>query len=440
MTGFEAEVFQNQYLATGVDAVDAIVTVRTTGDERAPVRPVADRGTAAPPSNSTERVQLILLDISGSMAEENGRKMWGAQAATKAAIETISDGTLFAVVGGNHEAHMVYPNVGLARASHQSRTDAKRVVDSLIPGGGTAMGTWLRAAADLVRRHADGAMAHAILLTDGYNEHETQAQTDAAIEACIGLLQCDARGLGANWNVDEVRRISSALLGTVDIIPEPSEMAEVFRQLTAQSMQREIGSVALRIWMPKGAEIQLVKQVAPELFDLSHAAVPVDALNADYPLGAWSGGEERDYHLRIKIPVGDVGDERLAARVKLVVDGVEQPVAMVRAVWTDNNALSTRLNREVAHYTGQAELAEVIHEGLAARDSGDDAVATMKLGRAVQIAHESGNEETIKLLQKVVDVESAESGTVRLKREVARADEMALDVRSVRTVRVGKGD
>ena len=96
-----------------------------------------------------------------------------------------------------------------------------------------------------------------------------------------------------------------------------------------------------------------------------------------------------------------------------MIDAVDQPAALVRAVWTDDEGLSTRINREVAHYTGQAELADAIAEGLAARDAGDEAKATMKLGRAVQLAHETGNADTVRLLAKVVDVDDAGSGTVR---------------------------
>jgi hypothetical protein len=203
-------------------------------------------------------------------------------------------------------------------------------------------------------------------------------------------------------------------------------------------MGKQIGSVALRLWTPKGSSCEFVKQVAPTLEDLTALAQPVDALTGDYPLGAWAGDEERDYHLRIRIPVGNVGDERLAARVMLSIDGVDQPAALVRAIWTDDERLSTRINREVAHYTGQAELADAIAQGLAAREAGDAESATVKLGRAVQLAHESGNDDTVRLLQKVVDVDDAGSGTVRLKRQVERSDEMALDVRSTRTVRINK--
>jgi hypothetical protein len=90
----------------------------------------------------------------------------------------------------------------------------------------------------------------------------------------------------------------------------------------------------------------------------------------------------------------------------------------------------------VAHYTGQTELAEVIQEGLAAKAAGNEETATMKLGRAVQLAAETKNEEATTRLRKVVDIEDSETGTVRLKRAVDKADEMALDTASTKTTRI----
>ena len=146
--------------------------------------------------------------------------------------------------------------------------------------------------------------------------------------------------------------------------------------------------------------------------------------------------DSRDYHVRVRVPIAPVGDERLAARVLLFVDGAQVAGGLVRAVWTDDEAKSTRINRQVAHYTGQAELADAIAEGLAAREAGDAETATIKLGRAVQLAHDAGNDNTVKLLAKVVDVDDPATGTVRLKHDVAAIDAMTLDVRSTRTVRV----
>ncbi len=107
-------------------------------------------------------------------------------------------------------------------------------------------------------------------------------------------------------------------------------------------------------------------------------------------------------------------------------------------MWTDDLAASTAINPQVAHYTGQAELAQAIQQGLEARKLGDVDGATAKLGRAVQLASASGNADTAKLLAKVVDVVDAAAGTVRLKAKVADADEMTLETRSIQTVRVKK--
>ena len=92
----------------------------------------------------------------------------------------------------------------------------------------------------------------------------------------------------------------------------------------------------------------------------------------------------------------------------------------------------------VAHYTGQAELAQSIQAGLDARAQGDTEKATALLGNAVKIAHESGNEATAKLLRQVVDVQDEEKGTVRLKDSVAKEDAMALETRSTKTARIAK--
>jgi hypothetical protein len=124
--------------------------------------------------------------------------------------------------------------------------------------------------------------------------------------------------------------------------------------------------------------------------------------------------------------------------VSLVIDGEAQSSSSspIRAVWTDDLALSTRINPHVAHYTGQAELAAAIDEGLEARRAGDHDTATARLGRAAQLAADSGNDGTLRLLAKVVDLVDATTGTVRLRRDVEAADEMALDTRSTKTVRV----
>jgi hypothetical protein len=233
-----------------------------------------------------------------------------------------------------------------------------------------------------------------------------------------------------------LRLITSTLLGDVDIIAEPDQMDDDFRAFLHGAIGKSVGDVRLRLWAPQGSRLRFLRQVAPTIDDITGRVAAVNPLTGDFPTGAWAPGESRDYHVCLDVPPGDVGDEKLAGRVSLVVDGQPVSQALVKAIWTDDMALSTRISPHVAHYTGQAELAQAIHDGLEARKRGDEAGATRRLGRAVQLAHESGNRGTVRLLQKVVDVEDAATGTVRLRRHVEDVDEMALDTRSTRTVRV----
>ena len=213
--------------------------------------------------------------------------------------------------------------------------------------------------------------------------------------------------------------------------------------VTANKQLPDVDDVSLRIWTPQGASTFL-KQVAPAVEDLTSRRTESDPQVGDYPTGAWGPGESRDYHLAVRVPrSGAVGDKMLAARVSLVAASPNGPEVLgekyqVVAIWTDDEALSTRINQNVAHYTGQEELAQAIQEGLEARRQGDTGTAEARLGRAVALAHQSGNEETAKLLLKVVDVVDAATGTVQLKKKVEDADEMALDTRSTKTVRTKK--
>ncbi|PWS47902.1 hypothetical protein DKT74_03980, partial [Streptomyces sp. ZEA17I] len=395
------------------------------------------------PGRAADAAVVLMVDCSGSM-DYPPTKMRNARDATAAAVDTLREGTRFAVVAGTHVARDVYPGNGrLAVADATTKAQAKEALRRLSAGGGTAIGSWLRLA-DRLLGAADADIRHGILLTDGRNEHEAPEDLRATLDACAGRFTCDARGVGTDWEVKEVTSVASALLGTADIVADPSHLAADFTRMMENAMGKEVADVALRLWTPVGVEIRFVKQVAPTVEDLTGRRTEAGPRAGDYPTGSW-GDESRDYHVCVRVPEAGIGREMLAARASLILPdptGAAAPQVLsqglVRAVWTDDMVASTSINPQVAHYTGQAELAQVIQQGLDARKSGDFDGATAKLGRAVQLASASGNEETAKLLSKVVDVVDAATGTVRLKAKVAEADEMTLETRSTKTVRVKK--
>ena len=202
-------------------------------------------------------------------------------------------------------------------------------------------------------------------------------------------------------------------------------------------MGRGVADAAIRVWAPQGSQVLFVRQVAPTVEDLTSRRREVNALTGAYPTGSW-GDESRDYHVAVRLPAKVVGQEQLAARVQVAIGDEVLAQGLVKAMWSNDDTLTTRIDPAVAHYTGQTELAEVIQDGLAAKAAGDTDTATAKLGRAVQLAAETGNEEATTRLRKIVEIEDADTGTVRLKRTVDKLDEMALDTASTKTTRVKK--
>jgi len=425
MAEFTAAVYQNEFLPDGGTDVNAIVTVTCSG-----------AGTAGQ-TGAGSAGEIIIVDTSGSMGPQT---MAAAKQAAQAALAEIVDGTYFAVIAGSDRAMLAYPQVssgpGMVAMDAATRAAASQAISNFAGQGGTAISTWLDLAGTLFASVPEVTQRHALLLTDGENR-EQPGSLDAAIKRATGYFQCDCRGAGTDWQVEEIRRISQALLGTVDIIPKPDQMQAQFEEIMRAAMSRGVADAQLRVWAPQGSQVLFVRQVSPSVEDLTARRSEVNALTGAYPTGAWSD-ESRDYHVAVRVAAKAIGQEQLAARVQVAIGDQVMTQALVKATWSGDSGLTARIDQQVAHYTGQTELAAMIQEGLQAKASGDEATATTKLGRAVQLAAETGNDEATSKLRKVVDIDDEREGTVRLKRTVDKADEMALDTASTKTTRIKK--
>ncbi|MBE1591523.1 VWA domain-containing protein [Nonomuraea angiospora] len=419
---FTLTIDQNKYLSTDGRDVHAILTVSSTGG-------VTTQTVAA------EAAEVIIIDTSGSMS---GSKIREARQAATAAVHTLRDGVYFAVVAGTERAKVVYPggNANLVKASPATRAEAERAISRLSAHGGTAMGEWLKLAGHLLSAHPS-AIRHALLMTDGQNNERPEVFA-SVLAGWSGKFVVDSLGIGEDWVPAELRKVAEAMLGSFDYVRNQGDLSEFFRRLTRTSMSKTVAELSLRVWVPQTATLKFVKQVSPTLLDLTGKRTDVNPLTGDYPTGSW-GTEEREYHICVEVPPGQIGHEIRAGWVKLVRPDTQEVLASgnVLAQWTDDLAQSTRINGKVAHYTGQAELHELIQDGLSARAMGDVDTATARLAKAQQLAAQSGREDTARLLEKVVEVDPA-TGTARLRRNVDKADELELDTGSVRTSRLRK--
>jgi hypothetical protein len=429
---FRLEAFQNRFLAPGQTRVDAILSVSVDAD--------AAGATAA------ERDQLVgfILDKSGSMT---GDRMNAAKGAVVQAIHVLRPSTWFFVVAFDATSQVV---VSPVRASGEHKRDAEGAIDAIGTGGGTAMSTGLHAARALMARMPN-AIRQCVFLTDGKNESEKPHEVADALRSCSGVFQCDCWGVGTDWRVGEVQSIARALLGKASIIPEPAGIEAAFRDAMNAANGKSLKDARLRLWTPQTAHVALVQQVNPTIEDIAPRGREVSPQVHDYMTGTWGPGETRDFHVAIDVKAGGAGDEMLACRPSIVylapdaaaADGWierEDKVAEARvfATWTEDGALSSRIDHHVAHYAGQDDLAKAIASGLELREQGNEAGATQMLGRAVQLAHASGNAEMTQRLARVVDVVDASAGTVRLRRTVKKEAAMDLELESRTTKRARK--
>jgi von Willebrand factor type A C-terminal domain/von Willebrand factor type A domain len=413
---FDVHVDQNEYLPAGATVMDAAISV-TAGGALGPAPTAA---------------QVIMIDCSGSMS---GTKITEARRATAVAVDTLRDGVAFAIVAGNHEARRVYPpDRPMVAAGTATRNAAKAAVRKLTADGGTAIGTWLELADELLADQ-DVRIKHGILLTDGHNQHQTPAELRRILERCRGHFVCDSRGVGTGWEAKPLLEIADVLLGSAGGLTEPGELAADFQAITENAMGKAAADVSLRLWTLPNVRVRFLKQIYPRIVDLTDRGSPAGERAVDYPTGQW-GAETRDFHLCVELPAGTADEEPIrVAKLSVVAGAVASDERLVRARWTEDPALSTKINARVAHLTGQGELAEVIDAGLAARARGDIETATAKLGRAVQLAEQSGHRDTLQVLSRVVDVIDAPTGTVQLRRKMEQVDAEMAEVVSRTTVR-----
>ncbi|MFI0793197.1 VWA domain-containing protein [Micromonospora rubida] len=422
---FDLTIGHDRFLSPGDHQLHAILTVTAR----------AGQAGAGLDPDGPGHAEVIVIDCSESMTYPP-TKIAAARRATAAAVAVLPDGVRFAVVEGTHEARMVYPrHRGLATSSPATRREARQAVSRLVAIGGTAIGTWLELARELLAAHPE-AIRHTLLLTDGRNQHETPQRLAEVLAGCAGQFVCDARGIGDGWEPRELMRVAEALHGTADAVRRPADLESDFRETMRAAMAKQVARARLRIALVPPARVLYCRQVHPTVTDLP--VIPVDDRTVECPTGSW-GEESREYHLCLEVDGTDRprGEDVRVARVDLRVG--DAPAARpqnVLAHWTDDLLLSSRIDPRVAHYTGQEQLSQLIADGCDAYDTGDREAAVGLFRRAVEAATAAG--DALHLAQLRLLVDGVDAGAVRLRDDLARLDVINVALRSSFTMHDGE--
>jgi hypothetical protein len=357
-------------------------------------------------ASAARAAEVFIMDQSRSMMSQH--KIQEAQRAVCAAVDVLPEGTLFGIIAGNREAH-VFPEAGrLARADAATKADARRQVMDLQPAGGTRIGRWLVAAAELFASEpTPGIIRHAVLYSDGKNEHESRAELSDALNACTDRFVCDVRGVGDDWEYAELLRIAEGLHGDAAAVLDIANLADDFTQLMRQASRLVVPRSYLRLRLDARFSAASIAQVFPVQAALArHQDEHGGGTSVDVPLGAWEQ-ETRRYELLLRFEPDSlpVNDEVRAAVVEVLAEtpGGERErradaALVVRrhgtpGFRTAKPASLTRLGQE-------RDLAFTIRACVDAWLSNEFAEADAELDKAVRLAREL-NDVRLPLLLRV---------------------------------------
>lgn len=421
---FTVEVDAASDLAFDDDRVDALLTVRARATPGA--------------SGGAPTAEILIMDKSLSMAGHG--KLDEAKRAMCAAVDAVADGSRLAVIAGHHEAEVIYPaSGGLALVDAAARAAAKSRVLDQFPEGGTAIGSWLACAERLFATvTARETVRHAVLYTDGKDEHETAEELGRALAACADGFVCDARGLGDDWHYAELLRITEALHGTAEAVVTISDLTRDFTDLMEQARRIVVPRVYLGLRLNSSFRLGFVRQTRPVEADLTAQRQSHDD-EIHIPLGSWPP-EDRQYHVSLRFDPGalEVDDEQRAARVTLRAerpDGAREPCAAPQAVVVRRRATPDLPIRPPS--AGLTRVENLRELGMAMRACADAqqnerfAEADRELRTALELATLLGDTERLELLRAIAV--TGPDGGARVRRDAPRGQVQRLGLRSTRT-------
>jgi Ca-activated chloride channel family protein len=256
----------------------------------------------------------LVLDVSGSMYEEDGTgisRLKRIQDAAVAAIDKLKPEDTISIVAFAHNAQVALPPTSVADKSKIE--DIIRKIDMFdVDPGGTAMDEGIRLAIGEVERlSGTGKLTQLVVLTDGETSGETTCR-QLATEAGQKKIRFNVIGVGTEWNqglIKDLAKLAEGEWGYIDV-NDASAAERVFVQQFESLAATGFLNVEMHLRAMKDIKIKRVRMVVPEIKELTPNEVE------DRHLVASLGTLERDkptrYILDLSLPKRPEGKFRIA--------------------------------------------------------------------------------------------------------------------------------
>jgi Ca-activated chloride channel family protein len=305
----------------------------------------------------------LVLDVSGSMYEEDGTgisRLKRIQDAAVAAIAKLKPDDRLAIVAFAHNALTLLPPTRIAERT--TIEDVIRKIDMYdVDPGGTSMNDGMQLGIQEVERlAAPGRLSHVLVLTDGETTGEQECRA-LAQQAAAKKVHLTMMGVGLDWKASLIKDLASLSGGKwyyIDVNDKAEAervFVEEFQALAATAFQ----DVEMHLRPMKDVRVKRVRQVVPEIKELPPAEQEERHLVAQ--LGTLTKDSSTRYILDLSLPKRPDG-KYVIAQMEITYDvgtGRRETTGPIPLEMTYTAAGHGYINAEVARHIDEVQIFEL---------------------------------------------------------------------------------
>jgi len=303
----------------------------------------------------------LVLDVSGSMYEEDGTgisRLNRVQEAALKAVQKLKPEDTLTIVAFAHDYQVVLPPTPLSDKNH-----VEQVIQSIdrnaVDPGGTAMDAGIRAGIEEIEKnHGPGKLSQVLVLTDGETSGEHSCK-DLAREAAQKKIRFNVIGVGTEWNqslIKDLARLAEGDWGYIDV-NDASAAERVFSEQFDALASAGFLNVEMRLKAMKDIKIKRVRQVVPDIRELP-LSEPEERLHVA-ALGTLEKDKSPRYILDLSLPRRPDGKFKLAdIEITYDVGRGRETTGVVPLEVSYTAAQNGYVNAEVAKHIDEVQIFE----------------------------------------------------------------------------------
>jgi Ca-activated chloride channel family protein len=305
----------------------------------------------------------LVLDVSGSMYEEDGTnipRLKRVQDAAIAAISKLKPDDTIAIIAFAHNALTLLPPTTVSEKDKIE--DVIRKIDMYdVDPGGTAMNDGMRLALDEVEKLAGpGRLSQVVVLTDG----ETSGEQDCrqlAQRAAQSKIHLTMMGVGLDWKanlIKDLAKISEGKWYYIDV-NQAAEAERIFVEEFEQLAATAFMNVEMHLRPMKDIKIKRVRQVVPEIKEM--ATLEPEERHLVAALGTLQKDQSSRYVLDLSLPKRPDG-KYVIAQMEITYDlglGTRESTGPIPLEMTYTSAGHGYVNAEVMKHIDEVQIFEL---------------------------------------------------------------------------------